>query len=65
MAGVGFQLGVSQLPQKGASSRVQDRQSATTADPRANVVKRHELPGLYVRPVDRSRQVRADPRLLQ
>ena len=57
VAGVGFRLGVSQMPQRGASSRVQDQQSATTADPRANAVRRHVLPPVYVRPVDRSHQV--------
>ena len=57
--------GVSQMPQRGASSRVQDQQSATTADPRANAMRRHVLLPAYVRPVDRSRPVRADPRLSQ
>ena len=65
VAGVGSPSGVSQLPQKGASSRVQDQQSATTANPRANAVRRHVLPPVYVRPVDRSHQVRADSRLSQ
>ena len=64
-AGVGFRSVVSQMPQRGASSRVQDQQSATTADPRANAVRRHVLPPVYVRPVDRSHQVGADPRLSQ
>ena len=65
VAGVGSPSGVSQLPQKGASSRVQDQQSATTANPRANAVRRHVLPPVYVRPVDRSHQVKADSRLSQ